>query len=173
MRKALGLMVGLLAGCGGGAEHVPCTGQGCIDVAGNYTVTAQSPGSGNTCKHIFYVLGSDGTAEESFEAPFTLTQSGADLTFSFLGSGVAFEVQGTLFADHSASFTQQLPHITVSGGDGTFDYADNTSVSLTFSPGSDGVLRVAGSMHDTLSANGTPVPDDALCALQASLTGQR
>ena len=93
MRKALGLMVGLLAGCGGGAEHVPCTGQGCIDVAGNYTVTAQSPGSGNTCKHIFYVLGSDGTAEESFEAPFTLTQSGADLTFSFLGSGVAFDWQ--------------------------------------------------------------------------------
>ncbi|MBS2031888.1 MAG: hypothetical protein JST54_28585 [Deltaproteobacteria bacterium] len=169
MRRAVVALVAvLLAGCGG-AKRTPCSGAACLNVAGNYNVQASSPPSGNTCKNIVYVVSGD--ANGAFQAPFTLTQNGSSLEFNFEGN-VGIQVQGTLFTDNTASFSQHIPHLEiVSPTDGTtWDYADDTAIDLTFTKGGDGTIKVSGTMRDALVANSTGVPDDSSCTLEASLT---
>jgi hypothetical protein len=167
----LSVLVAAVLGCGSGKDHVACSGTTCLDVSGNYSATALSPASGNTCTKIVY--GGSVGADGGFPANFTIGQTGSAVTFAFQGSSLSFQVNGTLFADHSATFADHLAHITVSGPDGDFDYADDTSVSLQFSPGANGAMQVTGSLSDVLNANAAGGPLDQTCSLHASINGQR
>lgn len=160
----VGLSLWTLCACGPAKEAVPCSGDGCLDVAGSYSVSVNSPPEGNSCKRIQY------TAGENFPLAFTITQTGPDLVFSIDGS-LRFTIPGTLYEDASASFKKHLDHIVVRGSV-DYDYADDAQVTLQFSPSND-VLFVSGGLSDALSANADPVPGDELCTLNASISGQR
>lgn len=159
----VGLSLWTLSGCAEEAQ-VPCSAETCLDVSGSYSVTVQAPVEGNTCKHIRY------TAGDQFPMTFTLTQTGSALEFHVAGT-LEFTMPGTLFENHSASFKQHLDHIVVHGPP-DYDYADDAQATLVFSKTDTGMF-VSGTMSDTITANADPVPDDQICSLNATLTGQR
>ena len=171
MRRVFVGMLLLIAGCGGG-NHTACKGSACMKVGADYDATASASSGMNTCKNIVY--GGVGSTMGMFDAPFTVTQDGADpskLTFLFDGAGLTFTVSGTLFADNTAEFKADLPHITVFSPSGNLDYQDNTSVFLTFTPSADKTVQITGTLQDILTANQV-VMEDSACSLGASLSGK-
>ena len=167
MRWALMLLpVVVLASCGG--KETPCSGSNCLQVAGFYTVSATSPPAGNSCKHIVY---EPGDSNGNFTLDFEVQQNGSSLDLT-LDANVGIQVTGTLNTDGTANFSGNTAHLPITDpNDGTtYDYSDNTNISLSFAKAADGTINVTGSLHDTLLSNGNGVTDDTSCGLSASLT---